>query len=339
MMDTRRQTQIMAVRAAVLWAACSGMVVNAAQHYVFLNRDRARIDDSSFLQTRALAGAQVKYTWRELEPEQDSYDFRPIAEDLRRLTSNGKKLFVQLQDVSFDASINNVPQYLMREPRFHGGAVQAYDIPHDDEQKAVAAGWVARRWDPAVQERFQRLVTALGKEFDGRIAGINLPETAVSFGESGRLFPSGFTFERYRDAIVTNMAALKRAFPKSVVMQYANFMPGEWRPQNDKGFLRSVYERARALGVGLGGPDLMPYRRAQMNHAYGLLRESSGMAPTGIAVQWGNYEFENPQTGKRVTIPELVNFATEYLKVDYLFWSTQEPFYTEQVIPFLKRMK
>ena len=36
---------------------------------------------------------------------------------------------------------------------------------------------MARRWDPAVQERLHKLFAALGKEFDGRIAGINLAET------------------------------------------------------------------------------------------------------------------------------------------------------------------
>ena len=60
---------------------------------------------------------------------------------------------------------------------------------------------------------------------DGKIEGVNLPETAVDFGESGRLFPKGFTPKGYRDAVVSNMAALKRAFPRSVTIQYANFMP------------------------------------------------------------------------------------------------------------------
>ena len=46
-----------------------------------------------------------------------------------------------------------------------------------------------------------------------------------------------------------------------------------------------------------------------------------------------------PPTGKRVEISELVKFATEYLKLDYVFWGTEEPFYSEQVIPFLRRVK
>jgi hypothetical protein len=63
------------------------------------------------------------------------------------------------------------------------------------------------------------------------------------------------------------------------------------------------------------------------------------MVPTGIAVQDGNFEDVDPATGKPVTITELMTFATEYLKVDYVFWGTQEPYYSEHVIPFLRRVK
>ena len=310
------------------------------RHYVFFGMDREKIKEaSSFLETKALEGAQVAYWWRQLETGKDEYDFGLIREDLAFLTSKGKKLFVQLQDVTFSEKYISAPRYLLRESQYNGGADKQYQYKDGDEEHATVAGWAARRWDPAVQERFHKLLFALGKEFDGRIEGINFAESSVVFGESGRLFPKGFSPEIYRDAIITNMRALKRAFPKSVVMQYANFMPGEWLPGNDKGYLRAVYKAAKDLKVGMGGPDLLPYRRGQLNHSYPLIREAAGIIPTGIAVQDGNYEHEDPKTGKRVTVPELLEFATEYLKVDYIFWCTQEPFYSEQVIPFLKSAK
>ncbi|MCA1566428.1 MAG: hypothetical protein LC803_12465 [Acidobacteria bacterium] len=329
----------------LLWCAlfllsCWGAAAaKGAHHYVYFNRDRHRITDTSFLRAKAVEGAQLKYTWRELEPEQDRYDFGAISKDLSFLSSKGKKLFIQLQDVSFDGSIVNVPRYLLSDARYNGGAERNYHIEGDDDARAVAAGWVARRWDAAVRERFHKLLLALGKAFDGRIEGINLPETAVGFGESGRLFPKGYNFDVYRDAVLANMKMLKRAFPKSVAMQYANFMPGEWLPEKDKSYLRSVYSAARAERVAVGGPDLLPYKRGQMNHSYGLIRELDGIVPTGIAVQWGNYEHVNPRTGKRTTIPELLEFATGYLKVDYIFWEFQEPFYSGALMPFLEKLK
>ena len=69
-----------------------------------------------------------------------------------------------------------------------------------------------------------KLLNAFGKEFDGKIEGINLQETAI--GVTTGYDPS-FSPETYAASIKTNMLALKKAFPKSVSMQYANFMPGE----------------------------------------------------------------------------------------------------------------
>jgi hypothetical protein len=319
---------------------CGSAGAKQVHHFVFFGQDRETIQGaSSFLATKALEGAQVAYSWKQLEPGMDEYDFGAIREDLAFLASKGKKLFVQIQDVTFSESRINVPRYLSGDALYNGGADKQYQIPDDDEEHATVEGWMARRWDPAVQERFGKLLMALGKEFDGRIEGINFAETAFVVGRTGRLFPKGFSFDIYRDAIITNMKALKRAFPKSVTMQYANFMPGEWLPEDDHGYLRAVYRAAQDLKVGVGGPDLLPYRPGQLNHAYPLIRNAAGIVPTGIAVQEGNYGDINPKTGKRATISELLEFATESLKVDYIFWCTQEPFYSKEVIPFLQRVK
>ena len=311
----------------------AGAFAKTVHHYVFFNNERERITEESFLQTKAFEGAQLKYMWRELEPEKDQYDFSAIRKDLAFLNSKGKKLFIQLQDVTFSARWYPVPPYL-RSEAFNGGVAPQYD---NDAAKDGIQGWVARRWDPLVQDRLYKLFAALGREFDGKIEGINLAETAIVFGRPDRI-PKGFTHALYRDAVIANMKELKRAFPKSVVIQYANFMPGEWRPVDDKGYLRSVYQAARENGVGVGGPDLMPFRQGQLNSSYPLIKETSGTVPTGVAVQDGNYADPNPANGKRPTIAELLQFATNTLKVDYVFWCTEEPYYTSEVIPFLRKL-
>ena len=329
-----------ALCASFLLACCAGASAKPVHNYVFFGQDREKLHAAaSFLETKALEGAQVTYSWRQLEPEKDKYDFSLIREDLALLTSKGKRLFIQLQDVTFSESRINVPRYLLSDPAYNGGADKQYRVEGEDEGRAVHAGWMSRRWDPAVQERFHKLLDALGREFDGRVEGVNFAETSVGVGHTGRLFPKGFTFEVYRDGIITNMRALRRAFPKSVVLQYANFMPGEWLPGEDRGHLRAVYKAAKELKVGVGGPDLLPHRRGQLNHSYPLIRDASGVVPTGIAVQDGNYAEPNPKTGKPLTVPELLSFATEFLRVDYIFWCTEEPYYSGQVIPFFKQAK
>ena len=326
--------------ALLIWFCSTTVSAKPVHHYVFFGQDREKLKEAnSFFDSKVLEGAQVAYPWRRLEPAKDEYDFRAIREDLALLTSKGKKLFIQIQDVTFSEKYLGVPNYLLKDKEYNGGANKQYQVESNQEDQARVAGWAARRWDPAVQKRFHKLLNALAKEFDGRITGVNLAETSLGFGTSGRLFPPGFSFETYPDAIITNMKALKQAFRKSIVIQYANFMPGEWRPTNDRGYLRAVYDAAKKLGVGVGGPDLLPYRRGQLKSSYPLIREVADFVPVGIAVQDGNYEEVNPQTGKEISIAELIAFATDYLKVDYIFWCTQEPYYSQQLIPFVRNIE
>lgn len=328
------------LRAVTAWLLLSltsfPALAKPVHHYVFFGMDRERIkDEKPFLETKSFEGAQVSYSWRQLEPAKDQYDFSRIREDLALLKAHGKKLWIQLHDVSFSATRINVPKYLTTDPEYNGGADKQY---HGDSETPKHSGWMARRWDPAVQERFHKLLMALGKEFDGQIAGINLQESAGIFrGTTKDPFPKDFSPEIYRDAIITNMKALRRAFPKSIAMQYANFMPGEWRPTADRGYLRAVYDAARESKIAVGGPDLFPFKPGQMGSSYSLIHEMKGKVPIGIAVQDGNYEYTNPKTGKRITLEELLQFATDYLHVDYIFWSTEEPYYSAEVIPFIRK--
>src|SRR5690349_16886405 len=96
---------------------CSGrLLAGGVHHYVFFNRDRQRISEAAFLETKAFEGAQLKYWWRELEPRKDQYELDAIRHDLAFLQSKGKKLFIQIQDSSFDNNILPFPRYLLDEP-------------------------------------------------------------------------------------------------------------------------------------------------------------------------------------------------------------------------------
>ena len=70
-----------------------------------------------------------------------------------------------------------------------------------------------------------------------------------------------------------------------------------------------------------------------------MIKESSGIVPIGVAVQDGNLEDVNPATGKRVSVDDLLKFAREYLNVDYIFWGTEEPYYSKEVVPAIRTLK
>ena len=293
------------------------------KHFVYFSKDRARIKNHPFLKIPKFKGAQIMYSWKQLEPEKGKYNFSIIKEDYAYLLSHGKKLFIQLQDGTFDSKYDAVPKYL-KTNEYDGGSVIQYAENKPD-------GWVAKRWNAKVQNRFALLLKVLGRDFDGKIEGINLQETSL-----GDIKDPSFSPKAYTEGLKINMLALKQAFPISTTMQYANFIPGEWLPFDDKGYLRSIYEYGEKIGVGLGGPDLMVHKKAQLNHALALLHESKYNVPIGIAVQDGNYIGEtnsNKVKDHKNIVPLLEAFANDFLKVNYMFWVNQEPYFTTDVIP------
>ena len=297
------------------------------KHFVYFARDREAIHDHSFLKNPRFAGAQIMYPWAMLEPEKDQYDFSLIQDDYNYLKSNGKKLFIQLQDATFNPKFKGVPEYLEVD-EYDGGTV----LQRSDSGKPE--GWTAKRWNRNVQARFASLLLTLGRAFDGKIEGINLQESAIGISEK---YDKTFSPALYAESLKTNMLALKKAFPKSTTMQYANFMPGEWLPWEDKGYLRSIYQYGEKIGVGLGAPDLMVRRKGQLNHTITMMHESDYSVPLGIAIQDGNYI---GQTGtlkvdknRKNIVPLLHAFARDFLKVNYMFWVDQKPYFQQDVLP------
>ena len=298
-------------------------------NFVYFGRDHERVLDSAFLSNPQIVGAQLTYTWRELEPARDRYAFAPIREQLTLLQRHGKRLFLQISDVTFSER-PPVPDYLLSDSAFHGGAARKYE-----GSAGVFDGWVARRWDPAVRERFRLLLEALAKEFDGRIEGVNLPETAIGF-EDPAFHPPGFTFDAYAAGVRAMLRDARQAFSRSCVIIYANFMPGESLPAVDRGYLRGIYVLAERIGAGVGGPDLLPFREGQQANSLPLIAGRSRGVIAGMAVQDGNLADRDPTTGKPVTVDALYRYAVDRLRLDYIFWGAQEPYYTQNVLPFLR---
>ena len=131
--------------AAFLVTCAAPPVASGPQNFIYFGLDRERIQEPAFLETPGVVGAQLKYTWRELEPERDQYDFQALRDDLAFLEQHGKRLFIQVQDVTFDTSRINVPPYLLEDSTFGGGVAQTYWF-EDSESASTPEGWVARRW-------------------------------------------------------------------------------------------------------------------------------------------------------------------------------------------------
>ena len=86
----------------------------------------------------------------------------------------------------------------------------------------------------------------------------------------------------------------------------------------------------------LGAPDLMVRRNGQLNHALAMMHEGRFRVPLAIAVQDGNYIGETGNTRvvnqRKNIVPLLHAFVADFLRVSFIFWSHQEPYFSEDVL-------
>jgi len=312
---------IVSFLAIAAWMLPAIAVSSGFRNFLFLGSGELR-QYEDLLRRTDIDGVQVVYTWRQLEPQKDRYDFSLIERDLARVTALQRGLFIQIQDRFFTKDARYVPDYLLADPVYGGGMVTQVDNPGEGVPKAQ--GWVTQQWNPNVRQRYQRLLSALAKAFDGRVEGINLPETAIDIDTVREHDRTGFTCDKYFQAELENMLFARKAFARSAVVQYVNFWPCEW--DNDHRYMQRLFEAALKQGVGLGGPDIVPYRKAHMHNAYPFFhRYKDRLGLIAMAVQEPTLTYKNPQTGHPFTKAEFEDFGRNYLGARIIFWSASSP--------------
>jgi hypothetical protein len=159
----------------------------------------------------------------------------------------------------------------------------------------------------------------MAKRFDGRILGINLPETSADI-DIKKESKNGFSCDTYFQATMENINFARTAFQKSYVVQYINFWPCEW--ENDHKYMSRFFENAVQRNIGLGGPDIIPHRKGQMKNAYPFFNKYKDKLPlVAFAVQEPTRTYTNPLTKKKFTEAEFLDFGVKYLGVNLIFWS------------------
>lgn len=311
--------------AATLFAATLPAFAKTPENFVYTSSGGLEAA-SAILERSDICGTQIVYNWRSLEPEKGKYDFSQIEKDLARLTTMNKELFIQIQDRFFEQEARHVPDYLMNDVIYNGGISPQFDNP--GEGKPIGHGWVAQQWNPAVRQRYQALLAALAKRFDGRVYGVNLPETAIDLDK--KKLPKGFSCEKYFTSEMENLAFARKVFPKSHLVQYVNFWPCEWN--NDHNYMGRLFKFASAHNIGLGGPDIVPNRKEQMKNSYQYFNKYKNKLPlVAMAVQEPTLTYTNQNTGKPFSKAEFVEFAENYLGADIIFWSTKSPWLVNEV--------
>ncbi|WP_051107108.1 hypothetical protein [Niabella aurantiaca] len=301
----------------------------------YMNKVYAELDS-----TTALRGMQVRFTWRELEPLKDQYNFALIDSELAQLSritqvaAKKKRLIILLQIKSFTTNTNDlpVPDYVRATGAPYYAGAYAY-APSDTS--AAASGYMVKLWVTSVFNRLATLVQKLGQRYNSNsyFEGIGITETSP-----GKPFPAGSVSDANLDAFWPKLEDLNQelrdAFPNTVTYQFANY------PRN---VLTTLIPALAGMGAGLGCPDIFltdPGLRTTggTKGVYDYFPLYSGKIPLAPSVQ--NEDYRNTQhdgMGYQPTLTQLLNFGKDSLMANYLFW-TRDPVYYNDVLTLLNNL-
>lgn len=198
--------------------------------------------------------------------------------------------------------------------------------PDRDPNKPITDdeyGWRPLVWEKPTLERFQKSIMEVGKELDGKVKDINLSDSSIDIStenaDGTMSFSEGFSSREYVEATRNNMRILAASFQESIAMVYLNFLLDDWLPQEDKGYMHDLFAEAQVRGMGAGGSDLMPYCKGHMLHTYSFFNRYPDDLVKGMAVQDTNLRQINPRTEEKNTVKDILDFAENYLGLDYIF--------------------
>ncbi|MGW6413015.1 hypothetical protein ACWF95_38680 [Streptomyces vinaceus] len=260
-----------------------------------------------------IGGVQVVVPWKAIEGNRGEYRWSRLENALKYLQGRHKKLFVQVQDRFFDVAMNDagVPQYVKDE----GGVAPTID---ENPDNPTTHGAMAAQWNASVRGDFQATLKAMAKKFDGKITGVNLPETAVEV--DAKRDQTKYTSKSYIDAEIDNMLYGEKVFTKTQFIQYINFLPDD----DDHKRMKEMFDLAKKKQIGVGGPDTLPDRKYQMENSYKFLHQYKGALPlVAMAVQEPDINAKDPNTGRPYTRERFTDFAHGYLGAHQLFWTTE----------------
>ncbi len=325
-------TWLAAYAASATAAPVSGPIKWHPGHYYTIMGDK---NNSTYLakvyselkSTPALRGVQIRYSWSELETSYGVYDFTSIDKRLAELAAQNKRLIILLQIKSFDPKIVPVPEYLKD---------QIYDegiFTINNGGSALKKGYNIKLWNYKVRDRLVALVSALGMRFNSHpyFEGIGLTETSMGVPIKS---PSSTQVDGFYNNLLVVNKKMREFFPNTMTFQFTNYP----RP-----VLKSFIENLSAMGTGLGGPDTFiedpglnnPGDKYSPSGVYSYYPKLSGIIPLTPSVMQTNYKNTKwDGTGYEPTVLELLTFARDKLKANYIFW-TRAPGYYPKVLVIL----
>ncbi len=271
--------------------------------------------------TPALRGLQIRYLWAELETDEDVYDFTAIDQRLEELAAQQKRLIIQVQTKSFDLDWTLVPVYL-KASKYEGGV-----FPFSKLGNTIPRGYNIKLWNDNVRNRLVKLFRKLGERYNSHpyFEGIGMIESALGDPTDAPMTSDQVT--KFFDNLIYVHKNMRAFFPNTMTIQEMNYP----RP-----VLESVINSFPNMGTTLSSPDLrlddpglsMEGNPYSPDGVYSYYSKLSGYIPMAPTVMETNYENTREDgTGYEPTILELLAFARDKLKANYIFWTRHPEYY------------
>ena len=254
------------------------------------------------------------------------YDFSSIDKRLAELAARGKRLVIQVQTKSFNGR-QVVPNYL-KTTEYEGG-----EFYTSDYGKTEIRGRNIKLWNLQVRDRLIALFKAMGERYNSHpyFEGISMIETAM--GNPLEPLSAAQVAEFYTNKIIVHQQ-MRSFFPNTMTIQEVNY---------PRSILASFVGGLKDIGTALSSPDTfieeegLLYETTKYDSDKGIYNyyaDFSGAIPMIPTVMPKNYEnTKGDGTGYVPTIAQILAFARDTLRANYIFWTREEHY--EQVLEVL----
>jgi hypothetical protein len=273
-------------------------------HYVKIRHLDGPIQDGSrniVKNNPYFKGYKIHVVWNELELAKDVYDWSVIQNYINIAESDGKKLMIHIQDRLFGKNANPyMPAYLLT-PEYEGGWFYS----------SSSGASYPKVWLASFQGRWNKLLQALGQEFDNNetVSGIMVSETSLNTADA-----VGYSKTGHMNFIKSMHSTAAEYMPKTIFFQYVNW-----------GF--TVEERLEMMTHivevcknGFGGPDIINMQPKRDDHRYVLKNafgpyytKYRGIAPISVEQQGTGYWDLDART--------FFDYAVDVVQLHFLPWS------------------
>ena len=290
---TARDRPIVSLCCASCCCAClhAAAAAPTPQNFLFAGSDELAAI-TALVARPDIGGVQIVYSWKSLETARDHYDF---ARDRARPRATSSGCTGSCSSRFRIVSSSRAPE-CARLParRIPSTAADSCRSDNPGENKPEGHGWVAQQWNPGGPRSASRnCLQALAQKFDGRVCGINLPESCGGRRHRRTTRPaSPATNTSPRNSRTSR--SRRKVFWKSHVVLYANFWPCEW--DNDKKYMSRIFEFAQPNRIGLGGPGHRSLQDRTDEELLSVLQSLQGtLALVAMAVQEPTLTYTNPK--------------------------------------------